>query len=275
MNLRELAQSESLNLRSKDLREMVLSAISSGGRGHIGPALSLLEIVSTLYDTVLRHDPKNPSWGERDIFLLSKGHGCLGLYAVLAQHGYFPREELVTFCRYDSRLGGHPEWHNLPGIEFSTGSLGHGLPVAVGLGRAFQLQNSHRRVFVLVGDGELGEGAIWEAAMHAAKYRMKNLTLIVDFNSMQAHGNLDAVLPLEDLSGKFKSFGFDVLEVNGHSRDSLTKAFTETRNLEAPKVVIAYTIKGKGIPAAENSPEWHHKAKITKDEVINLLLEKR
>ncbi len=275
MILRNSALVEPLDSRSKELREMVLRAISSGGRGHIGPALSLLEIVSTLYDSILRHDPRNPASDERDVFILSKGHGCLGLYAVLAQHGYFPKEELMTFCKYDSRLGGHPEWHNLPGIEFSTGSLGHGLPVAVGIARAFQLKKSQRRVFVLVGDGELGEGAIWEASMHAAKYQMKNLTLIVDFNNMQAYGNLESVLPLENLSGKFETFGFHVEEVNGHSRDSLIEAITKASNIEKPKVIIAHTIKGKGIPSAENSPEWHHKAKISSDDILSLLLETR
>lgn len=272
-SLRDDATNQILDERSIELRKMILKAISTGGRGHLGPALSLLEIVSTLYDSVLNHDPRFPESSERDVFILSKGHGCLGLYAVLAQNGYFPIEELTTFCKYDSRLGGHPEWHNLQGIEFSTGSLGHGLAVAVGIGRAFQLKKSTRRVFVLVGDGELGEGSIWESALHAAKYSMSNLSLIVDYNHMQAYGDVDSVLPLETLRDKFVSFGFNVNEINGHCRSSIIEALTIKRSAKKPNVVIAHTIKGKGIKLAENSSEWHHKAKIKESDIAKLLSE--
>jgi len=264
------AMSEVLDSRSLELRKMVLAAVTSSGRGHIGSALSLIEIVSTLYDSVLRHNPRHPEWEERDVFILSKGHGCLGLYAVLAQHGYFPIEELESFCSFESRLGGHPEWHTLPGIEFSTGSLGHGLAVAVGISKAIQMKNSGRRVFVLLGDGELGEGSIWESALHAAKHSLDNLSVVVDFNNMQAYGELCSVLPLNDLEDKWTSFGFEVMHVNGHSRESLLKAFVAKSN-SRPRVIIAHTIKGKGIKSAENSAEWHHKAKISPQDIENLL----
>lgn len=271
--LREQALNEDLDQRSITLRKLILSAIASGGRGHLGPALSLLELVSTLYDSVLNHNPKNPEWKERDVFILSKGHGCLGLYAVLAQHGYFPAEELSTFCQFQSRLGGHPEWHELEGIEFSTGSLGHGLAVAVGIGRAFQLKKSARRVFVLVGDGELGEGAIWESALHASKYSMSNLTLIIDFNKMQAYGDVMRVLPLESIREKFQAFGFMVKEINGHSRKSILDAIQQGQSENKPKLIIAHTIKGKGIKSAENAVEWHHKARISKTDIDKLISE--
>jgi len=249
---------------------MVLEAISSSGRGHLGPALSSLEIISTLYDSVMTHNPAIPTLANRDVFILSKGHGCLAQYAVLAQHGYFAREELKTFCSFESRLGGHPEWHNLPGVEFSTGSLGHGLAVGVGVAKAIGMKNEKRNVFVLLGDGELGEGSIWESIMHASKHQISNLKVIIDHNDMQAFGSLQEVLPQKNLAERFQSFGFTCYEVNGHSRRDLIQALT---NFEGgkPVAIIAHTIKGKGITPAENSAKWHHKAKISTDEVNTLL----
>lgn len=271
MVFREAALSEPLDERSIELRQMILEAVSAGGRGHIGPSLSLLEIVSTLYDSILNHSPKHPDDTQRDIFILSKGHACLALYAVLAQHGYFPKEELLSFCGYESRLGGHPEWHELPGIEFSTGSLGHGLAVATGIAKAFKLKRNSRKVYVLMGDGELGEGSVWESAMHASKHQLDNLTAIIDYNNMQAYGSLDSVLPLNDLASKWESFGFSVFEVNGHSRSSLIEAL-KSNSLRRPRAIIAHTIKGKGIPLAENSAEWHHKSKISREDISQLLM---
>ena len=262
---------EKLDSRSIELRKLILNAVSASGRGHIGPSLSVLELISTLYDSILIHDPKNPNLPERDIFILSKGHGCLGLYAVLAQHGYFPVEELNTFCSYESRMGGHPEWHELPGIEFSTGSLGHGLAVATGIAKAIQLKFSTQRVFVIIGDGEMDEGSIWESAMHASKHKLDNLFVMIDFNNMQAYGELDGVLPMQDLKKKWEAFGFDITDINGHSRKDLIDAVKESEKNNKPKLIIANTIKGKGIPSAENSTAWHHKAKISIEEVNSLL----
>lgn len=271
MNLREKALQIPLDSRSIELRKLILNAVAYAGRGHIGPSLSLIEIVSTLYDSVLNHYPLEPNSSNRDILVLSKGHGCLGLYAVLAQHGYFPIEELNSFCSYNSRLGGHPEWHNLPGIEFSTGSLGHGLSVASGIAKAFQIRKSQRRVFVIIGDGELAEGEIWESAMHISKHRLNNLTLFVDYNNMQAYGELDEVLPVGELASKWSSFGFRVLEINGHSRKEIAESTKKSDSDSRPTVVIAHTVKGKGIYKAENSKEWHHKARISRDDINELL----
>jgi transketolase len=260
-----------LDERSKYLRHLVLKGIEGGERGHIGPALSVLEIIDVLYTDVMKHDSANPEWKERDYFILSKGHACLALYAVLASLNYFDLDELKTFCKYDSRLGGHPEWHVLPGIEFSTGSLGHGLAVATGLALAAGLKKSKQRVFVVLGDGELGEGSIWESAAHASKHKLSNLCVIIDFNKMQAFGDIDSVLPLEPLKQKWESFGFDVKEINGHSRVEIRDAVSSNDIKKgSPQLVIAHTIKGKGLSIAENSPTWHHKAKISKEDVENL-----
>jgi len=270
VDCRNAAFIEELDSRSIALRRMVLEAISSSGRGHLGPALSSLEIISTLYDSVMTHNPLTPNLANRDVFILSKGHGCLALYAVLAQHGYFAKEELKTFCSFESRLGGHPEWHELPGVEFSTGSLGHGLAVGVGVAKAIRMKDEKRNVFVLLGDGELGEGSIWESIMHASKHRLFNLKVIIDHNDMQAFGSLKEVLPQENLVKKFQAFGFTCHEVNGHSRKDLTEALNNTEGVK-PVAIIAHTIKGKGIIPAENSAKWHHKAKISTDEIDTLL----
>ena len=272
MDYRSLALLEPIDTTGKDLRRIVVESAGSAGRGHIGPALSILEIIRCLYGSVLVNDPKNPNLATRDIFILSKGHGALGLYAVLANAGYFDVAELQTFCKFESRLGGHPEWHNLPGIEFSTGSLGHGLAVAVGIAVAFaNKQQRGRRVYVLIGDGELAEGSIWESALHATKHQLNNLCLIVDFNKMQANGFLDEVLEISDLPKKLSSFGFDVEEINGHSINEIKSVLDFEPKGNKPLAVIAHTIKGKGIRIAENSSEWHHKAKITKNEISMLL----
>ena len=272
MSYRTRALLEPTDPLGRELRRIILKAASNAGRGHIGPALSILEIIRCLYDSVLIHDPKNPSLENRDVFILSKGHGALGLYAVLANSGYFDVSELETFCKFNSRLGGHPEWHNLPGIEFSTGSLGHGLAVAVGIAVAIaNKQQNSRRVYSLVGDGELAEGSIWESSLHAAKHNLDNLCMIVDFNNMQANGTLDKVLEINDIPHKLTSFGFKVLEINGHSINEIKSALDFKPGSGKPLAIIAHTIKGKGIRIAENSPEWHHKAKITEDEVTLLL----
>lgn len=272
MDLRQAAFSEVLNEESIALRQFILEAVASGGRGHIGSALSLIEIINTLYSSVMRHNPLNPNWDKRDIFILSKGHGCLGLYAVLAKHGYFPESELETFCKFESRLGGHPEWNDLQGVEFSTGSLGHGLAVCTGLAKAFKMKGQNQRnVFVLLGDGELGEGSIWESASHAAKHKLNNLCVFIDYNHMQSYGDLEEVLPVRNLKSKWESFGFDAFEINGHSVESIKESVTNLGTSSSPIVVIAHTIKGKGFPPAENSASWHHKASISREEISNLL----
>jgi transketolase len=260
-----------LDARSREIRKLVLNGLEGGGRGHLGPALSLLEILRSLYDNVMFHDPSNSKLETRDRFILSKGHGVLGLYAVLAMHGYFPIQELNTFCKFDSRLPGHPESGALPGIEFSTGSLGHGLPVAVGLAAASRIKNQNWRTFVLIGDGEMGEGSIWEAALHASKHQLGRLTVIMDYNKMQASGSIEQVLPLEPILQKWESFGFEASQVNGHDVTALTSNLsTPSMSLGKPRFVLAHTVKGKGLGVAENSSKWHHKAKISLEEVSML-----
>ena len=270
-NYVELAKEIELDDRSRELRSLVLDSLEGSGRGHLASALSLIEIVRVLYDEVLIHDPSNPFLPNRDRFILSKGHGCLGLFVVMADHGYFSKELLHTFCSFDSNLGGHPEKFTLPGVEFSTGSLGHGFSVGTGMAMAARLRNESWRTFILLGDGELNEGAIWEASLHAAQHKLGSLTIIIDYNQMQASGTSDLIVSLAPLSEKFEAFGFDVSEVNGHDVLALTSHLKRpTMDIGKPRVVIAHTIKGKGIFSSEGSSTWHHKSKFTKDEITIL-----
>ena len=270
----KLAKEKVLDEKSKDLRLLVLDALEGGGRGHLGPALSLIEIVRVLYDSVLNHDSNNPLSPYRDRFILSKGHGCLGLYAVLADHGYVSKSELKGYCSFNSKLGGHPERLTLPGVEFSTGSLGHGLSVGIGMATASRLKGENWRTYVLIGDGELNEGSIWEGAMHASQHKLGKLTVIIDFNQMQASGPISSILNLDSLEAKWEAFGFNVVKVNGHDVAQLEKELNNHSDAYGkPNAIIAYTVKGKGIPSAENSMIWHHKAKITREEIIPLRLE--
>jgi transketolase len=271
INYSDLAKGVKLDRRSLELRNLVLDSLEGGGRGHLASALSLIEIVRVLYDEILLHDPSNPFFPNRDRFILSKGHGCLGLFAVMADHGYFLKELLQTFCSFDSNLGGHPERFTLPGIEFSTGSLGHGFSVGIGMAMAARLRNESWRTFVLLGDGELNEGTVWEAAMHAAQHKLGSLTIIIDYNQMQASGTSDSIVSLVPLREKFMSFGFEVSEVNGHDISDLVSQLKKpSMHIGKPRVIIAYTIKGKGIFSSETSSVWHHKAKISKDEIAIL-----
>jgi transketolase len=174
--------------RSKHLRRQIVRVLERGGRGHLGTSLSLVEMLRVLFDSVLHYDPKNPAWPERDRFILSKGHGCITLYVLLQEKGFFPEEELWKFCRFDGILGGHPD-PKVPGIEISTGSLGHGLPIAIGMALAAKRRNAGHRVFVVLGDGECNEGSVWEAAMSAAKHKLDNLVALVDYNKQQSYGS--------------------------------------------------------------------------------------
>lgn len=253
--------SDSLDEKSLHLRRLVLRALAAADKGHVGSALSLIEIFRVLYEKVVKHDPARPEWGDRDRVILSKGHGCLGLYAVLADQGYFPLEVLDTFCARHSPLGGHPERQVELGIEASTGSLGHGLPFGVGMALAQRRRASAVRVFVVVGDGELNEGSNWEALLLAAKHRLDNLTVIVDHNSQQQCGPADNVLPMASLRDKFKAFGATTIETDGHRPSALLEAFKRISSHERglPRVVICRTIKGKGFKFAEQNAQWHYR----------------
>ncbi len=252
-----------LDGRSRALRRLVADALAGGGRGHIGSSMSLIEILRVLYDDVLRYRPDQPDWPERDRCILSKGHGCLALYAVLADKGFFPAETLKTFCRAGSILGGHPEAGKIPGVEASTGALGHGLSIGVGMALAQRMAKRDARVFVVMGDGEINEGSIWEAAMSAAKHRLSNLTAVVDYNKIQSAGPTAEILDLEPLADKWRAFGFTVVEADGHDAAALREIFTRPPTDDRPTAVIAHTVKGKGVSFAEHDPEWHHKSKVS------------
>jgi transketolase len=249
-----------LRRKALAIRRHVIQMISARGKGHTGPALSLVEIVTALYFAVLRLDPENPKHPARDRFLLSKGHACTALYAALAERGFFPPSRLDEYYRLDSLLGGHPV-NGLPGIEASTGSLGHGLPIAVGMALAARLDRRDHGVFTVLGDGENQEGSVWEAAMAAAHYRLDRLVAVIDRNGLEIDGPTETVMALEPLPQKWESFGWAVQTVDGHDPSALGKTLRSAPFVPGkPSVVIAKTVKGKGIDFIENRKEWHHRA---------------
>jgi transketolase len=263
--------SPALDDRSLHLRRLVIRALDGGGRGHIGSSMSLVEIFRVLFDDVLRYRPAEPLWDGRDRCILSKGHGCLALYAILADKGYFPVEELDRFCRRDSILGGHPERGKIPGVEASTGALGHGLSVAMGIAMGLRMRRQDSRVFAVLGDGEINEGSNWEAAMSAHKHRLATLTAIIDYNKVQSAGPTAEILDLEPLADKWRAFGFAVVEVDGHDVGALRRCMLDLPALpDRPTAVICHTVKGKGIPFAENDANWHHKSSIKKDVIAKM-----
>ena len=252
-----------LDERSKYLRRLIVRALDGGGRGHIGSSMSLVEIMRVLYDDVLRYRPSEPKWHERDRMILSKGHGCLALYVMLADKGFIPVETLDTFCRRDSILGGHPEAAKIPGVEASTGSLGHGLSFGLGMALAARIERRDTRVFVVMGDGEINEGSVWEAALCAGKHRLTHLTAIIDYNKVQSAGPVREIQDLEPLADKWRAFGFAVEEVDGHDVAALSSLFRRLPLApDRPSTIICHTVKGKGLPFAEHDANWHHKAKI-------------
>ena len=260
-----------MDQRSRELRKTIIEVLHAAGRGHVGPSLSLVEILRVLYDSVLRYDPARPDDPNRDRFILSKGHGCLAQYVLLKDKGFVSKDALFGFCRYDGCLGGHPTG-DIPGVEMATGSLGHGLALAVGMALAARINRAAHRVFVLLGDGECGEGTIWEAAMGAAKHGLDNLTALVDYNKLQSYGDTEAVSGLEPFAAKWASFGFAVRETDGHDVAELEAnlaALPFTRG--KPSLLICHTVKGKGLPFAEHNPKWHHKTKVTDEELADMV----
>ena len=252
-----------LERRANDMRADIVRMIAEAGSGHPGGSLSCADILAALYfGGVLEHDPENPEWEGRDRFILAKGHAAPALYAALAQAGYIPREELATLRKLGSRLQGHPDSNQVPGVEVSTGSLGQGLSIAAGAAAGLRLDGAPQTVFALLGDGECQEGQVWEAAMFAAHRKLDNLVAIVDRNGLQIDWRTCDVCDPGDLGAKFAAFGWDVDEVDGHDLDALVavlgaaKAGRDGR----PHAVIARTVKGKGVPFMENEAGWHGKA---------------
>lgn len=249
-----------LQKKSNELRKVVFECICRGGGGHIAGSLSIAEILTVLYYKALNIDPKNPKDPERDRFILSKGHAAVALYAILADRGFFPRSELNKYGKKGSMLGGHPDMHKVPGVEASTGSLGHGFPFGVGMALASKLDKKNYRVFILLGDGECQEGSIWEAAMFAPQHKLDNVIAIIDYNKIQAMDRLDKIVALEPLVDKWKAFGWEAREADGHDISALEEVFNSVPFASSkPNLIIAHTIKGKGISFMEDVSIWHYR----------------
>lgn len=247
-------------------RVQIIRMLTHAGSGHPGGSLSVIDILVAIMFGRLRHDPKRPDWPERDRIVLSKGHAVPALYAVMAAAGYFPEERLITLRKLGSPLQGHPDRTALPGIEAATGSLGEGLSVALGMALGLKLSGAPARVYCVLGDGEIQEGQVWEAAMSAPKlgqpaHPVDNLTVILDYNKIQLDDFVTKILDLEPVVGKWQSFGWPVLEIDGHSLDQVGKALDQAEATRGrPTLVVAHTVKGKGVSFMENNPEWHGKS---------------
>lgn len=258
---------EELQIKAIQIRKKLLSMIYKAKSGHTGGSLSCVDILVSLYYGVMRINPENPKWDDRDRFIMSKGHSVEGYYAILADLGFFDETELETYCKYGSRLTGHPTT-KVPGVEVNTGALGHGLAIGVGMALAGKMDKKDYKVYVLMGDGELDEGSVWEAAQTASHYQLDNLIGIIDRNKLQISGPTEEVMKLENLEAKWNAFGWKVFHVNGHDIEQLVSIFKSlpiSHNM--PHLVIAHTIKGKGVSFIENKKEWHHH--VPNDEEFN------
>lgn len=239
------------------IRQLIFKTACFGNGGHIAPALSMADIIAVLYfDNVLRYDAKNPQWDGRDYFILSKGHACLALYATLAMAGFFPAEKLKTFLQPGTIFGGHPNMHYIPGVEASTGALGHGMLFAGGIAMALKMDGKENQVYAVVGDGECEEGSMWEGFMSAVYHELDNFVVIIDHNKLQAMDSLKSIIGLHDFASKLRAIGFSVADIDGHEHIAIKQALLE-REKGKPRVVIANTVKGKGISFMEGKPLWH------------------
>ncbi len=257
----ERMDSKELQRMANKLRLHVVEMTYAANSGHPGGSLSAADIISALYFKVMKHDPKNPNWEDRDRFILSKGHVAPVLYAALAESGYFPVEDLITLRQLGSKLQGHPVRGKVPGVEMSTGSLGQGLSMSCGIALAGKMDGKDYKVYCMLGDGELQSGQNWEAAMFAANYKLNNLIAIVDRNRLQICGDTEEVMSLEPLVDKWMAFGWDVIETDGHDIDKVVAAFEEAKaDRDSPVVIIFNTVKGKGVSFMENNPGFHGKA---------------
>ncbi|MFH1148472.1 MAG: transketolase [Pseudomonadota bacterium] len=261
-----------LDARSIDIRRSIVRVLDASRRGHLGSSFSIVEILRVLYDDILRYNALDPKWPHRDRCVLSKGHGCLALYVILAEKGFFPEAELWKFCQIDGLLGGHPDHRKIPGVEASTGSLGHGISIGIGFALNARYERMDYRTFVIIGDGESNEGSVWEAAMCAGKHKLDSLTVLIDYNKHQSYGSTFTVQDLEPLADKWKSFGFAVKDVDGHNVRELRTVLSDLPfERGKPNAIICHTVKGKGIAFAENNLEWHHKSKISDHEIEMLM----
>jgi transketolase len=249
-----------LDAIAREVRKDILKMTSAVSSGHPGGSMSATDILVVLYYYKMKHNPLQPDWRERDRFILSKGHVCPALYSILARTGYFPMEKLSEFRRLKGLLQGHPTI-DIPGVEMSTGSLGHGIGVAVGTALALKLDKIDAKVYCMVGDGEVQEGSVWEAVMSASHYNLDNLCVILDNNNLQIDGPVDEVMSIYPIMEKWKAFGWHAIEINGHELEEIRKALDEADEVKfKPTVIIAKTVKGKGVSFMENRPEWHGKA---------------
>lgn len=250
-----------LEKMSKTIRKNIIEQVYQAQSGHPGGALSIADILTVLYFNEMNIKPENPNWEDRDRMVLSKGHCSAALYACLANKGYFPVEDLKTFRKISSYLQGHPDKNKVPGVDMTTGSLGQGLSAANGMAIAGKMDKKDYRVYCILGDGEIEEGQIWEAAMAASKYKLDNLCVIVDNNNLQIDGTIEEVMSSYPIGEKFRSFGFQVIHIDGHDIEEIIKAFEVAKNIKGkPTCIIAKTIKGKGVSYMENQVGWHGKA---------------
>ena len=257
----DLEKKKELGRKAAEIRLDIVEEVYSASSGHPGGSLSIADILSYLYFSEMRVDPKNPEWENRDRFVLSKGHTAPALYAVLAEKGFFPKEDLKGFRSIDSYLQGHPDKKHTPGCDMSSGSLGQGISAACGMALAGKIRNMDYRVYAILGDGECEEGQVWEAAMFAAHYRLDNLCALVDWNGLQIDGPIKEVIDPTPLDEKFRAFGWHVISIDGHDYDAIEAAYTEARNVKGqPTMIIATTTKGKGVSFMENQVGWHGKA---------------
>ncbi|MDD4955128.1 MAG: transketolase [Candidatus Omnitrophica bacterium] len=259
-----------LKNKANEMRKLIIEMLAKAGSGHPGGSLSSTDIIACLYFEIMKHDPKNPTWPDRDRFHLSKGHCCPALYAALSLSGYFPREHLWTLRRFNSLLQGHPD-RRVPGVELASGSLGQGLSIALGMALSAKVDKKNYRVYTLMGDGEIQEGNIWEAAMAAAHYKADNLCGIVDYNHFQIDGRTDDVMNLEPLLNKWEAFGWHAISCDGHNVKELLEAFRIANSVKLkPTVILAHTVKGKGVSFMEHVVDFHGRAPSEKEREIAL-----
>ncbi len=254
---------------AKRIRKQIYKIAHFAGGGHMGASFSMADIISVLYfGHVLKYDAENPEWENRDKFILSKGHACYALYAALAEAGFFPESELRNVGQDGSKFGGHPKIYEIPGVEASTGALGHGLSFAIGIAYANKVDNRDSHVYVMLGDGECQEGSVWEGALSAPTLVLDNLTVIVDHNKLQAMDDLENIVHMKPFADKWKAFGWNVIEIDGHNYDEIRKALL-VRQAKKPTLVVANTVKGKGVSFMENVPIWHYR--MPNDEELQIL----